>query len=93
MPEKTRHPFEAVHMEEARPAARGPSRPEDVDSVVVLFPQRFRRRPRPLARTAAWFVAGALALSGVFIAGQDLLRGAREASSVAGETQEFAAGR
>lgn len=80
-------------MEETRSAPRGPSRPENIDSVVVLFPQRFRRRPRPLARTAVWFVAGALALSGVFIAGQDLLRGAREASSVTGETQEFAAGR
>jgi len=80
-------------MEKARPATRAPSDLEDIDSVVVLFPQRFRRRPRPLARTAAWFVAGAVALSGVFIAGQDLLRGAREASSVAGEAQEFAAGR
>ena len=86
-------PFEAVHMEEARPAARGRSRPEDVDSVVVLFPQRLRRRLPPFARTAAWFVAGALPLSGVFVAGQDLLRGAREASSVAGERQKFAAGR
>lgn len=53
--------------------------------MVIPFPRRTRRRPYRLAWTAAWLAAGAVALSGVFIAGQDLLRGAREVSSVAAD--------
>ena len=41
--------------------------------MVIPFPRRTRRRPHRLAWTAAWLAAGAVALSGVFIAGQDLL--------------------